>query len=58
VVPAAGGNRRPARLNLAALGIPSEAEVVARYCRLTGRDGIPGWEFYVPFALVHLTAIW
>jgi aminoglycoside phosphotransferase (APT) family kinase protein len=44
-------------LDLAVLGIPSEAEVVARYCRLTGRDGIPGWEFYVAFALFRLAAI-
>jgi aminoglycoside phosphotransferase (APT) family kinase protein len=44
-------------LDLRALGIPSEAAVVARYCRLTGRDGIPGWEFYVAFALFRLAAI-
>jgi aminoglycoside phosphotransferase (APT) family kinase protein len=44
-------------LDLAAIGIPSEAAVVARYCRLTGRDGIPGWEFYVAFALFRLAAI-
>jgi aminoglycoside phosphotransferase (APT) family kinase protein len=44
-------------LDLASLGIPSEAEVVARYCRLTGREGIPGWEFYVAFALFRLAAI-
>jgi aminoglycoside phosphotransferase (APT) family kinase protein len=31
--------------------------LVARYCRLTGRDGIPGWEFYVAFALFRLAAI-
>ena len=44
-------------LDLARLGIPAEAEVVARYCRLTGRDGIPDWEFYVAFALFRLAAI-
>jgi aminoglycoside phosphotransferase (APT) family kinase protein len=44
-------------LDLAELGIPAEGEVVARYCRLTGRDGIPGWEFYVAFALFRLAAI-
>jgi aminoglycoside phosphotransferase (APT) family kinase protein len=43
--------------DVVALGIPSEAEVVARYCRLTGRDGIPGWGFYVAFALFRLAAI-
>lgn len=44
-------------LDLGPLGIPTESEVVARYCRLTGRDGIPGWEFYVAFALFRLAAI-
>jgi aminoglycoside phosphotransferase (APT) family kinase protein len=44
-------------LDLSGLGIPSEAKIVARYCRLTGRDGIPGWEFYVAFALFRLAAI-
>ena len=44
-------------LDLAALGIPTEAEVVARYCRLTGRDDVPSWEFYVAFALFRLAAI-
>jgi aminoglycoside phosphotransferase (APT) family kinase protein len=44
-------------LDLGGLGIPSEADVVARYCRLTGREGIPGWEFYVAFALFRLAAI-
>jgi aminoglycoside phosphotransferase (APT) family kinase protein len=44
-------------LDLAEMGIPTEADVVARYCRLTGRDGIPDWEFYVAFALFRLAAI-
>ncbi len=44
-------------LDLEALGIPTEAEVVARYCGLTGRAGIPGWPFYVAFALFRLAAI-
>jgi aminoglycoside phosphotransferase (APT) family kinase protein len=44
-------------LDLAALGIPSEAEVVDRYCELTGRKGIPDWTFYVAFALFRLAAI-
>jgi aminoglycoside phosphotransferase (APT) family kinase protein len=44
-------------LDLAALGLPTEAEVVARYCELTGRAGIPDWEFFVAFALFRLAAI-
>ncbi|MEN8196922.1 MAG: YmdB family metallophosphoesterase [Pseudomonadota bacterium] len=38
-----------------ALGIPSEAQYVAAYCRRTGRDGIPDWEFFMAFGL-FLTA--
>jgi aminoglycoside phosphotransferase (APT) family kinase protein len=44
-------------LDLDALGIRPEGEVVARYCRLTGRASIPAWEFYVAFALFRLAAI-
>jgi aminoglycoside phosphotransferase (APT) family kinase protein len=44
-------------LDLGQHGIPTEAEVVARYCRLTDRDDVPGWEFYVAFALFRLAAI-
>jgi aminoglycoside phosphotransferase (APT) family kinase protein len=44
-------------LDLADLGIQTETEIVRRYCRLTGRDGVPDWEFYVAFALFRLAAI-
>jgi aminoglycoside phosphotransferase (APT) family kinase protein len=43
--------------DLAALNIPGEAEYVAAYCRRTGRDGIPGLDFYVAFNLFRLAAI-
>jgi aminoglycoside phosphotransferase (APT) family kinase protein len=43
--------------DLAALGIPSEAEYIARYCQRTGRDGIPDYEFYVAFNFFRLAAI-
>jgi aminoglycoside phosphotransferase (APT) family kinase protein len=46
-----------AGLDLAALNIPSEADYVAAYCRRTGRDGIPGLDFYVAFSLFRLAAI-
>lgn len=39
------------------LNIPSEAEYVAAYCRRTGRDGIPGLDFYVAFNQFRLAAI-
>jgi aminoglycoside phosphotransferase (APT) family kinase protein len=32
--------------DLVSLGIPTEDEYVAAYCRRTARDGIPHWEFY------------
>jgi aminoglycoside phosphotransferase (APT) family kinase protein len=43
--------------DLAALGIPREAEYVAAYCGRTGRAGIPDWDFYIAFAMFRLAAI-
>ena len=43
--------------NLAELGIPTEREYVAAYCRRTGRAGIPDWEFCLAFAMFRLSAI-
>ncbi|HEX9749236.1 MAG TPA: phosphotransferase [Methylomirabilota bacterium] len=43
--------------NLAELGLPTEAEYVAAYCRRTGRASIPDWEFYLAFAMFRLAAI-
>jgi aminoglycoside phosphotransferase (APT) family kinase protein len=43
--------------DLAALGLPSEREFVAAYCRRTGRAGIPDWDFYIAFSLFRLAAI-
>lgn len=43
--------------DLGALGIPSEAEYVASYCRRTGRDGIAHYDFYVAFNIFRLAAI-
>jgi len=43
--------------DLAALGIPSEAEYVSAYCRRTGRDAIPDYAFYLAFNLFRLAAI-
>ncbi|OWU83520.1 aminoglycoside phosphotransferase [Oceanicola sp. 22II-s10i] len=41
----------------AALGLPTEAEYVAEYCRHTGRDGIPNYDFYIAFNFFRLAAI-
>lgn len=43
--------------DIAALGIPSEADYVAAYCARTGRDALPGYDFYVAFNFFRLAAI-
>ena len=40
-----------------ALGIPSEQEYVAAYCRRTGRDHIPNWDFYMAYNMFRLAGI-
>lgn len=44
-------------LDLAALGIPSEADYVAAYCRRTGRAGIPDWPYFMAFAFFRVASI-
>ncbi|HVH78179.1 MAG TPA: phosphotransferase [Stellaceae bacterium] len=46
-----------AGVDVAALGIPDEAEYVASYCRHTGRTSIGGWEFYLAYNLFRFAAI-
>ncbi len=46
-----------AGVDLEALGIPSEDELVAIYCRTAGRDGIPDWAFYLAFSYFRLASI-
>jgi len=43
--------------DLIALGIPTEDEYVAAYCRRTARDDIPHWEFYLIFSMFRVAAI-
>ena len=43
--------------DLAALGLPSEADYVAAYCARTGRDGIADLDFYFAFNLFRFAAI-
>ena len=40
-----------------ALGIPTEQEYVAAYCRRTGRDPIPNWDFYMAYNMFRLAGI-
>jgi aminoglycoside phosphotransferase (APT) family kinase protein len=44
-------------VDLAALGIPSEEEGCALYCRRTGRTSLPHWDFYIAFNMFRLAAI-
>ena len=44
-------------LDPVALGLPSEADYVAAYCRRTGRRSIPSFDFYAAFNLFRLAAI-
>jgi aminoglycoside phosphotransferase (APT) family kinase protein len=48
-----------AGLDFAALGIPSERDYVAAYCRRTGHEGIPGrdWEYYMAYNMFRIAAI-
>lgn len=44
-------------LDRAALGIPTEQEYVAAYCRRRGIDAIPHWNFYLVFGFFRFAAI-
>jgi len=52
-----GAFRGIAGLDLAALGIPSEAEFIRRYCERTGRAEIEHWSFYLAYNLFRIAAI-
>ena len=54
---APGSFRGIGGLDLAALGIPSEQEYIARYCERTGRAGITNWDFYLAFSLFRIAGI-
>ena len=46
-----------AGIDFGGLGIPDEAAYVAAYCRRTGREGVPEWEFYMAYSLFRIAAI-
>ena len=54
-----GQFRGIAGLDFEALGIPTEAEYVKRYCERTGREGIDPshWDFYLAYNLFRIAAI-
>lgn len=46
-----------AGVDFAGLGIPDEAQYVARYCELTGRAEIPDLDFYIAYNMFRIGAI-
>jgi aminoglycoside phosphotransferase (APT) family kinase protein len=44
-------------MDLAGLGIPSEEDYVAAYCRRTGRDHLPHKDYLIVFCLFRLAGI-
>ncbi|MDB4945525.1 MAG: hypothetical protein JWP97_5059 [Labilithrix sp.] len=46
-----------AGVDVAALGIPTEQEQLARYCALTGRAGVEDFDFFMAFGIFRLAAI-
>ena len=52
-----GKFRGIAGLDLAALGIPGEAQYIASYCARTRRGRIEHWDFYLAYNLFRIAAI-
>ena len=46
-----------AGVDVTALGIPNEQEMVDTYCRLTGRPRIDDWAYFMAFGIFRLAAI-
>jgi len=44
-------------LDLPSLGIPTEEEYVAAYCRRTGRTRIEHWDYYMAYNMFRLAGI-
>jgi aminoglycoside phosphotransferase (APT) family kinase protein len=56
-LPNVGISRGLANVDRSALGIPTEKEYVALYCRRTGRDDISDWTFCLAFSFFRLASI-
>jgi aminoglycoside phosphotransferase (APT) family kinase protein len=37
--------------------IPTEKELISEYCRITGRESISQWDFYLAFSFFRLSSI-
>jgi len=44
-------------IDRSSIGIPSEEEYIASYCKRTGIDGIDNWHFYLAFSLLRACGI-
>ena len=55
--PREGGIAGLEGLDRPSLGLPSDEEYIAAYCRRTGRDGINNWSFYMAFCFFRIAAI-
>jgi aminoglycoside phosphotransferase (APT) family kinase protein len=44
-------------LDRKAIGVPTEEEYVAAFCKRAGLSGIPNWDFYIAFNFFRLAAI-
>ena len=56
-LPHQSGMRGLGGIDRSAMGIPTEEEYVAAYCRRRNMDGIPNWSFYITFSFFKLTGI-
>ncbi len=56
-IPNAGLLRGLGGLDAAALGIPTETEYVAAYCRRMGLERVPDWSFLIAFSFFRIIAI-
>lgn len=56
-LPHMGGFRGLGGVDREAIGLPSEEEYVAAYCRRRGIPGIENWPFYLAFSFFRLAAI-
>ena len=56
-LPHSSGFRGLGGIDRAALGLPSEEDYVAAYCRRRGLTAIDNWTFYLAFSFFRLAAI-
>ncbi len=57
IAPAVAGGRGLSGLDLRDLGIPGEDEVIAHYCRASGRASLPDWHVFLALSFFRLSAI-